>query len=778
MSEKRVDVVEKGEHMQGTKNKAKSNCHSPVHQQTTNSVVPLIDGYGVTSLVELICSSETGRTRTDNSNRLASSVRRRSWFHPTHFESLVNDGTLDRLDTNGSFINTENTSRLARSRADSSGEFGEIVGLEQSVESILPSLLENHGVPLGDDIGNRTTSVGLTEWNTAVHASSGLVSELIGSESARDFLPVLDPLSGRSVSFVESLVLHETTSLVELGKTFFGGVLVHHGVFDIDNFGLGMLALGRASRSDELGSGDSKRVHVSGESRVEPSGNEVDLGSGLRGDEIDDGLSLLLLKYTCRFLLQDPLVVQGHNSDKHREQVVEVAQDSVGNLGTSVVSVVLDERTQLGDLLWVLDGTELDGTLVDLGAERMGHVEDIGDTTRHTSSKVSTGKTKDDNSSTSHVLTTVITGTFNNEVSTRVSDGESLGSDTSDETLTRSRTKEADISDDDVLFRLEGGSLGRVDDESTTGKTLTDVIVGVTLEFDGNTRGEEGTHGLTCRSLHVDVDGVSGKTSFSVFLGDMVREGGTQSSVSVDDIAVNLDGKTLGDSRLGLVDELVVKSDVELVVLRSHSVGGNVGSHQVSRLEDRSQVEMSGLGSSERLVDMEEIGTTNHFVDGSETKLGHDTSEFLNNIVEEIDDLFGLTSEFGSQSRVLSGNTDRASVLVTSLHHDTTHGDQWSGGETPLFSTEQGSNGDISTGSDLTISLDSDSTTQIVEHQGLMGLSKTKLPRETGVLDRGPLGSTSATVMTGNDNVVRLGLGNTGSNDTDTDFGDELSTLR
>lgn len=93
---------------------------------------------------------------------------------------------------------------------------------------------------------------------------------------------------------------------------------------------------------------------------------------------------------------------------------------------------------------------------------------------------------------------------------------------------------------------------------------------------------------------------------------------------------------------------------------------------------------MLGFRGTEGVVDDQVLGSTNHLIDSSESKLGHDASELFDDVVEEVDDLFGLTSEFGTESRVLGSNTDGTSVsdirkrlnidlLVTSLHHDTTH---------------------------------------------------------------------------------------------------------
>ena len=149
----------------------------------------------------------------------------------------------------------------------------------------------------------------------------------------------------------------------------------------------------------------------------------------------------------------------------------------------------------------------------------------------------------------------------------------------------------------------------------------------------------------------------------------------------------------------------------------------------MSWLEDRREIEMGSLWRAQCLVHDQSIRSTHHLVDGSETKLGHDLSKLFDDIVEEVDDLFWLTGELGSQSWILGGDTDGASVLVTRLHHDATHSNERGGSETPFFRTKKRGNSDISTGSNLTIGLDGDSASKIVKDQGLVGLGKTKLPR-------------------------------------------------
>ena len=100
-----------------------------VHEQTTNAVGALEDGDFVAALVELVGGSETCRARADNGNLLASARLRRSWDHPAHLETTVDDGALDGLDADRVLVDTKNTGTLARGRADTTGELREVVGL-------------------------------------------------------------------------------------------------------------------------------------------------------------------------------------------------------------------------------------------------------------------------------------------------------------------------------------------------------------------------------------------------------------------------------------------------------------------------------------------------------------------------------------------------------------------------------------------------------------------------------------------------------------------------
>jgi len=155
-----------------TNGKKRYSLGDTIHQETSHTVVAVVHGDEVTGLVKLVGAGETGGTRSDNGNTLASSELRDLRRHPTHLEALVDDRAFNALDSDRLLVDAQHTRTLARSRANTTSKLGEVVCHEESVESVLPLSLEDEVVPLGDDVGDRATSFGLAEGNTAIHATS------------------------------------------------------------------------------------------------------------------------------------------------------------------------------------------------------------------------------------------------------------------------------------------------------------------------------------------------------------------------------------------------------------------------------------------------------------------------------------------------------------------------------------------------------------------------------------------------------------------------------
>ena len=84
---------------------------------------------------------------------------------------------------------------------------------------------------------------------------------------------------------------------------------------------------------------------------------------------------------------------------------------------------------------------------------------------------------------------------------------------------------------------------------------------------------------------------------------------------------------------------------------------------------------------------------------------------------------------------------------MTHTHHDAAADHQRSGGKTELLGAEQSRDHDVPAGLELAVDLDHDPVTQTVEHQSLLCLRKSQLPRRTSVLERRERRSARATVM-------------------------------
>jgi hypothetical protein len=504
--------------------------------------------------------------------------------------------------------------------------------------------LEHQFVPFGDDVGDWASRIRLTERYTTIHATSGLIFELILIETLRKLLPVTGSSLGAAVLLRATLVLHETLGLVEdKSGALLLSLAVSDTFLDVEKIILLLVVLSIVllllrvllKRATSIAGHDGERV-----------------------------LSLLGFGGLLGLLQHDALVVSGQNLDEAVQGTREVEKNTGSKLGSSVMVVVLNETANESDLSRVLETRKLNHLLVDLTLEVTLHVKNIGDTTRHTGSEVSAGRSENENTTTSHVLATVVTNTLDDSSGTGVSDSETLSTHTTEEGLTAGSTVKTSVTNDDVLLSLEDCVSGRVDDQTTTGKTLADVVIAVALELKSNTRCKESTEGLTSRTTDIGMDGVGRQTPLTVALADLVRESSTKSTISVDNITLNAARVALLESQLRFRDELVVKTDVKLVVLLTNIVGCDTRTEGVCRCQDERKINVLSLCVTKVVTNAQNLSTTNHLVDGAETKLGHDGTKLVGDVVEEVDDVLGSTLELASQLGILGSDTDGASVQV------------------------------------------------------------------------------------------------------------------
>src|SRR5579871_1889226 len=109
------------------------------------------------------------------------------------------------------------------------------------------------------------------------------------------------------------------------------------------------------------------------------------------GDSRNEGkLISVLLGFSLAggFLFKDTLVIRRKDFDKSRKKVIEVFEDAGSVGGAGVVVMIFNKTAKHGDLSRVLKRTELNHFHVDFGWEILMNIENIRNTTRHTSSKV------------------------------------------------------------------------------------------------------------------------------------------------------------------------------------------------------------------------------------------------------------------------------------------------------------------------------------------------------------------------------------------------------
>src|SRR6185436_11528870 len=100
-------------------------------------------------------------------------------------------------------------------------------------------------------------------------------------------------------------------------------------------------------------------------------------------------------------------------------------------------------------------------------------------------------------------------------------------------------------------------------------------------------------------------------------------------------------------------------------------------------------------------LDVQQLGPTDQIIEFADTQLGHQLAHFLGDEEEEVDDMFGLTTEFPAQHGILCGNTDRTRIQMAFTHHDTAGNHKRSGSKTKLICTQHCSYHDVATGFDL-----------------------------------------------------------------------------
>src|SRR5690606_10848267 len=171
-------------------------------------------------------------------------------------------------------------------------------------------------------------------------------------------------------------------------------------------------------------------------------------------------------------------------------------------------------------------------------------------------------------------------------------------------------------------------------------------------------------------------------------------------------------------------------------------------------VEHALKIEALGLPVLDQRTLFEKIGLAHNLVQVAVAHLGKKLAHLFRDVEEVVDNVLRRTLEALAQNRVLSGDTNRASVEMTLAHHDTASRNQRSGREAELVGAKKRTDDDIASGLEATIDLKGDAAAQAIQHQRLMRFGKTHFPRAARMLQRGERRSTGAAVIAGDGDVV------------------------
>ena len=114
----------------------------------------------------------------------------------------------------------------------------------------------------------------------------------------------------------------------------------------------------------------------------------------------------------------------------------------------------VDQLLDACDLLFVRERFQMDQLLI---AQAFIEVEHISDAAGHTGCEVFARLAEDDDLAAGHVFAAVVADAFDDDGRTAVSDAEAFPCLAGDEGFPACRAEEGDVSDDDIVFRAEGG---------------------------------------------------------------------------------------------------------------------------------------------------------------------------------------------------------------------------------------------------------------------------------------------------------------------------------
>src|SRR5690606_30346732 len=314
-------------------------------------------------------------------------------------------------------------------------------------------------------------------------------------------------------------------------------------------------------------------------------------------------------------------------------------------------------------------------------------VEDVGNTSAHTGSKVLPGLSKNNHTSAGHVLTGVVADTFYHGVNAGIPYTETFAGLSSDVSLPARRAIEGHVANDDVFFRNKRCALIRIHNELSSGKSLSEVVVRLTHKPESDTGGYECAEAVSGRAGELDLSGIFRKSLRLVLFRYFVGQHCARSPVDIADRKFHADAFTAFERRLCTADQFAIQHFFQFEVLFDLLVNADVVAQRLA-IQDRRQVELLQLPVIQRMAHAKDVGASDHFINLAESKFGHDLPQVFGEEPEEVYHVIGIACEKPAQRLVLRGDAYRTSIQVTLAHHDAPFHDQSRGGNAPFFGSQ------------------------------------------------------------------------------------------
>ena len=179
-------------------------------------ILALEDGHIMTSLIQAVRSSKARGARTDDGDPFSGADLRNAGLYIAILESGLNDGELVLMNGDRVIIHATSAGFLAERRADTSGKLWEVIGLEKTLCRIVPLVVVDLVIPLGNEVVKRAAcdcrtlakgNGGLAERDTAVHAAGALFSPLLHGDGGVKLIKILDPILRGDGRIIFSLVI-------------------------------------------------------------------------------------------------------------------------------------------------------------------------------------------------------------------------------------------------------------------------------------------------------------------------------------------------------------------------------------------------------------------------------------------------------------------------------------------------------------------------------------------------------------------------------------------